>query len=56
MSKRFVVTRTVTVRQAIVLKAENASKAIELSRKTKFKDWSTENAQRSDYKATEFTA
>lgn len=56
MSQRFVVTRQVTVNQALVIKANNASEAIELSRKSAYKDWSTENAKRSGYKAVEFTA
>lgn len=54
MSKRFVVTRTVTTRQAIVLKANTEEEAIELSRKQDYKKWSTENAQRSGYSAMEF--
>lgn len=56
MSKRFTVTRTVEVKQAIVLKADTAAKAIEASRKTKFKDWSSETGKRTNYGATEFTA
>lgn len=56
MSKRYTVTRTVEVNQAIVLKADSASKAIELSRKTKFKDWSSENGKRTNYEATEFSS
>ena len=55
MSKRFIVTRTVEVKQAIVLKANSTSDAIELSRQTKFKDWSSENGKRSNYGAVEFT-
>lgn len=54
--KRFIVTRTVEVKQAIVLKANTASEAIEASRKTKFKDWSSENGKRSNYNATDFVA
>lgn len=54
MSQRFTVTRNVLVKQAIVLKASTASEAIELSRKTKFKDWATENAERTGYNATPF--
>ena len=56
MSKRFTVTRTVEVKQAIVIKATTASEAIEASRKTKFKDWSSENGKRTNYNAVEFTA
>lgn len=56
MSKRFTVTRTVELKQAIVVKADTAAKAIEASRKTKFKDWSSENGKRGGYKATEFVA
>lgn len=56
MSKRYTVTRTVTVNQAIVLKANSKSDAIELSRKTKFKDWSSENGKRSNYEAVEFSS
>lgn len=55
MSKRFTVTRTVEVNQSIVLKADTEAKAIEASRKTKFKDWSSENGKRTNYSATEFT-
>lgn len=56
MSQRFTVTRSVSVKQAIVIKADSEAKAIELSRKTKFKDWATENAERSNYKAVPFSA
>jgi len=56
MSSRYTVTRTVQVNQAIVIKADSESKAIELARKTKFKDWATENAKRGNYKATLFVA
>lgn len=51
--KRFVVTRKVHVNQALVVKASSASEAVELARKSKFKDWATENAKRTDYNATE---
>lgn len=54
MSKRFTVTRTVELKQAIVIKADTAAKAIEASRKTKFNDWSGENGKRGNYKAVEF--
>ena len=54
MANRYTVTRTVQVNQAIVIKADTPEKAIELSRKTKFKDWATENAKRGNYKATLF--
>jgi len=56
MSKRFTVTRTVISNQAIVLKADSASEAKELARKTKLKSWATENAKRTNYNATEFPA
>lgn len=52
--KRFTVTRNVLVKQAIVLKASTASEAIELSRKTKFKDWASDNSQRTAYNAVPF--
>jgi hypothetical protein len=52
--KKFTVIRDVIVRQAISIKAETAAKAIEASRKTKFKEWSTvDNAKRSNYNAVE---
>ncbi len=54
MSKRFIVTRNVDVKQALVVKAETAEKAIELARQSKFKDWSSENGKRSNYQATTF--
>lgn len=56
MSKRFTVTRQVIVNQSQVIKADTAAKAIEASRKTLFKSWSSENGARSGYKAVEFTA
>lgn len=54
--QRYVVTRKVHVNQALVVKAGSKSEAIELARKSKFKDWATENAKRTDYNATELTA
>lgn len=54
MSPRFTVTRNVLVKQSIVIKAPTKAKAIELSRKTKFKDWSSENGERTGYNAVPF--
>lgn len=54
MSQRFTVTRTVLVKQSIVLRAETKAKAIELARKTRFKDWSSENGERTGYNAVPF--
>ncbi len=56
MSQRYTVTRLVSVKQAIVIKATSAEDAIRLSKQTKFKSWATENAERSGYKAVAFTA
>ena len=54
MSQRFTVTRTVLSKQAIVLKASSEANAIELSRKTKFVDWASDNTQRNGYNAVAF--
>lgn len=53
---RYTVTRNVLLHQAIVVKADSEAKAIALSRKAKFKDWSSDPSQRSktNYEAAEF--
>lgn len=56
MSK-YQVTRTVRVIQTIAIKANSSSEAIELARKSKFKDFATlDNKKRSDYTATKLAA
>lgn len=57
MNNRFTVTRTVHVNQSIVIKAPTASKALELARKSKFKEWSQgDRSKRTNYDVTEFVS
>lgn len=51
--KKYIVTRTVHVVQAITLKANSAEDAKNLARKSKFKDFVTvNNKKRTDYSTT----
>ena len=52
--QKYQVSRIVSVLQTIAIKAESPEQAIELSRKSKFKEWATvDNKRRKNYKAQE---